>query len=367
MDDDDRYHAETAASYLDKEGVDPRFYSEPFLEASELGDAVSLKQKLVQASEDERRKLVRSVDQQGRTALLLTCKKGDAEMAKLLLDNGALVNDTDTSGISAMHYAAARGSASIIDALLSLSANAEAKDDSQTTPLMWARGGRVATLLVAARADVHATNALGQNALMFASQTGDCERIQALADSAELNLDLKDVHGCSAHSMAIENFHDDAAELLVSLGATATLVAAPRIVQQAEALFEILRQGNVEACDKFFGAGCSIDLETEIGGETALLLASGSACIGAVKILLREQADPNHADAFLCETPLHRAILSKSSNEMLWMLLEAKADPSRQDLAGRAPADVAMSWGSDESADILKAASLGELSFGTMD
>merc|ERR1712216_228135 len=89
--------------------------------------------------------------------------------------------------------------------------------------------------------------------------------------------------------------------------------------------------------------------------------------LAAVEALLHGRADPNHADPFLGETPLLRAVLSKSTNEMLWMLLEAKADPTKEDLGWRTPAQLAAAWGNSEAADILKAAAAGELRLGAMD
>merc|ERR1711924_97081 len=137
-----------------------------------------------------------------------------------------------------------------------------------------------------------------------------------------VDLDAQDANGSSAHSLAVAAGHLDAS-------------AAPssKVICRQDAFFEAARQGDADACARFCREG--IDLEAEVGGETALLLAANSASSKVVKALLSARADPNHADAFLCETPLLRAVLSKSSSELLWMLLEAKADPSKQDLTGR--------------------------------
>lgn len=355
----------TAAQYLDEQGVDPRFYSESFLEASELGDESSLRQRLAQLSADEKRELVRSVDQQCCTALLLCAKKGDCEMVDILLEAGAIVHDADTSGVTALHFAAGRGSAAMVKSLLGFAANVDVKDERRETPLMWSRGAQVMELLVEARADVNARNVSGQTALILASTNGDEDSIGFLAKLPGLDLDACDSNGCSAYAAAVRAGHLDAADLLKSLGAKADVKPASRIMRCEEAFLEAARRGDAAACAGFLQNG--VDLETEAGGETALLLAAGAACSKVVEKLLQVGADPNHSDPFLGETPLIRAVLSQSSNETLWMLLEAKADPVQKDLGGRTAADVASAWGYTDAADILKAAAAGELNLGGMD
>merc|ERR1712050_471211 len=98
------------------------------------------------------------------------------------------------------------------------------------------------------------------------------------------------------------------------------------------------------------------DVDADVGGETALLAAAGAKAGRAVEVLLRARADPNRADAFLKETPLARAVLAGCSCELLWLLLEAKADPLKEDLSGRTAASIAESWGHLQAVEILKAA-----------
>lgn len=358
---------ETAAQYLEKQcpGMDPQFYSESFLEASEFGDASSFRERLAQLSGDEKRKLLRSVDQQGCTGLLLFAKKGDAEMVDLMLDAGAIVHDADSTGATALHFAAGRGVPAVVKSMLAWAADVEAKDERNDTPLMWARGGQATELLIEARADVSARNISGQTALMIASRNGDEEKIRVLAQLCNGEIDACDSQGCSAHAAAIAAGHLEAAELLVSLGAKADGKVASRMIRREDALLEAARRGDAAACADFLRDG--IDVEAEVGGETALLLAAGATCGRAVEKLLQGRADPNHADPFLGETPLIRAVLGKGTNELLWMLLEAKADPAREDVCGRTAASIAAAWKNSEAADILKAAAAGELSLGAMD
>lgn len=288
-------------------------------------------------------------------------------MVSILLEAGANARDADTSGATALHYAAGRGATSTIELLLDFAADVEAKDDLCETPLMWARGERSLRLLLDARADPHARNSNGQTALMLASRNGDVDRIRLLAQLPGMDLDACDKHGCSAHAAAVAGGHSDSADLLVSLGATAGAQPRSRIVRREEALLEAARRNNPDACQALCREGA--DIQAEIGGETALLVATAAANSRVVEVLLQGKADPNHADPFLQETPLMRAVLGKCSAETLWLLLEARADPLQKDLTGRTAADVATAWNYKDAADILKAAAAGELdlSLGAMD
>merc|ERR1719504_491055 len=144
--------------------------------------------------QEEQRKLVRSVDQQGCTGLILTAKRGDVEMANLLLDAGAIANDADVSGSTALHYAAGRSPA-ILRTLLDWKADAEKADDHGETPLMWARGEKAVQMLLEAGADPLARNASGLTALMVASRNGSEDTVSALVSVPEVEIDARDASG----------------------------------------------------------------------------------------------------------------------------------------------------------------------------
>jgi len=356
------------AERYEREGVDTRFCEQPFLEASELGDVTSLRRRLGDASAEERWQLIKSVDQHGRTPLLLIAKSGEPEMVELLLDAVANPNETDTHGVTALHYSAARGSAAIVKPLLHGRADVDVREEGGETPLMWAFGVATVNLLLGARADAHARSRKGKTALMFASYRCDMNSIEALAGVLGTELDTCDSEGCSAYAAAMSAGHPEAAELLVSLGATSPEEPSARVVRCEEAFHEAARQGDADACAALLQENrFQVRVDAEVAGETALLLAASSGHGRAVEVLLHGKADPNRADAFMQETPLMRVVLGNGSDELLWMLLEARADPSLKDIAGRAPSDVAAAWGRPGSAEMLAAAAAGQLPLSEMD
>jgi len=353
------------------EGVDSRFVGEPFLEASELGDSNILRQRLAAMSTEERRSLVRSVDQHGRSGLLLAAERGQLDVAQVLLEASANPNDSDSSGTTAMHFAACRGSASILQLLLEFRADAERTDDRGNNPLMWAAGARAVNVLLDARVDAGSHDLRGRSALMHASARGDLDAVETLAKVSGIDVNDKDVDGTSAHAIAAAAGCWDVADLLIRLGAVASAESQgrdqpARVLLCIEALHEAARRGDAVACTELLQSA-ALEVDAQVAGETALLLAAGANRGAAVEVLLQARADPNQSDSFLKESPLARAVLGGCDCELLWLLLEARADPKQADLNGRTPVEVAEAWGHCRGAEILKAATAGQLDLGGMD
>mmetsp|Transcript_27590 Transcript_27590/g.58718 ORF Transcript_27590/g.58718 Transcript_27590/m.58718 type:complete len:376 (+) Transcript_27590:95-1222(+) len=370
MDDDDIYigneQADALAKRFEKDGVDTRYLEEPFLEVAELGDARSLQQRLSSLSPDERRQFVRAVDQQGRSGLILAVRRSDIEVVRVLLDGGANPNDVDSSGVAALHYAGSIGSPGLIDLLLKCRADVDRRDDDGETPLMWVQSRSAAECLLRGGADANLKNHAGRNAMMLASSRGNLETVKLLASQPEAPLDLLDSQGLSALRLAALSGHTDVAELLTSLGATVAASrpnddpAKRRVASVEEALHDIVRRGDSEACISFLEE-TGVDVDSRIDGETPLLVAAGMGAGRMMEVLLDSKADPTAIDPYLKESPLLRAVLNHCKLEVLWMLLEAKADPLQADMSGRTPATIAASWQNADALEILTAAVEGDL------
>ncbi|MGS0740558.1 ankyrin repeat domain-containing protein [Glaciimonas sp. GG7] len=106
----------------------------------------------------------------GDTALMIAAYKNNVVAVKALLDKEAGPN---TTGWTALHYAAAVGNNEIVQLLLDASAYIDAGSPNQTTPIMMAaRAGKILTvkLLLDEGADVTLKNDVGMTAIDFAKQ-----------------------------------------------------------------------------------------------------------------------------------------------------------------------------------------------------
>ncbi|MBF0433037.1 MAG: ankyrin repeat domain-containing protein [Fibrobacteria bacterium] len=106
-----------------------------------------------------------------KTALISAASNGALEVVELLIDLKADINARDAFGTTALHEAAYNGHIRIVERLLEKKADANANGENGTTPLMSAayQGHAAAcSLLVQSGADVNITDKLKSNALMEA-------------------------------------------------------------------------------------------------------------------------------------------------------------------------------------------------------
>lgn len=136
------------------------------------------------------------IDAEGRSALMLSAEAGCDESARLLLDSRAAVDDRCHNGMTALMYAATEGRLVALSALLDVSANINAHDDTfGMTPIMWAAvGGQVdgVSLLLDRRARTEVKDSDGRTALMHAAERGSLEVVNLLLESGSVRLDEAD-------------------------------------------------------------------------------------------------------------------------------------------------------------------------------
>jgi ankyrin repeat protein len=117
-------------------------------------------------------------DKNGRTPLLLAAESADVEIVKLLLDKGAKVDaKDDDSGLTALHYAARLGNKNAAELLIARSADINAKDKQDHTPLYFAvnQDYKVAEMLINKGADSSIRTESGQTLLQLAQERKQTE------------------------------------------------------------------------------------------------------------------------------------------------------------------------------------------------
>jgi uncharacterized protein len=142
---------------------------------------------------------------------------GDVITVKRLLIRGIDVNETNSDGLAALHYAAATGNDEIVDYLLRAGASPNIQEKEGFTPLMYAAGfgylGIVKTL-IRTRADVNSKRIDDETALMLAAWSGHVKIIETLLEAgADVNAKGGQFGGTALHC-ALSEAHEAALDVL---------------------------------------------------------------------------------------------------------------------------------------------------------
>jgi uncharacterized protein len=279
------------------------------------------------------------------TPLTLACTNGNAELIRLLLKAGADPNTTILGGETVLMTAARNGRAEAVKALLDAGAKADATERSGQTALMWAAAeghAEVIDLLIKAGADPRTRLRSGFTALHFAVREGRIPAVKALlkagVDANEMIENRKkgtgksSGTGISALALAVENGHFDLAAVLVKAGANPndqrsgftplhilTWVRKPNRGDDPDGQPPPIGSGTMTSLQfaRFLvGAGANVNTRLEKGaanrgrismtGATAFLLASKTADLPYMKLLVELGADPLLTNQDGC-TPLMAA------------------------------------------------------------
>ena len=183
-----------------------------FLLAARNVDAAGLKRGLADGA------AVNSRNRLGESALIVVLKKSREDLAQLLIDAGADINQPALNGITALMAASYEGQTEMARQLLAKGANPTALDRLQKNAMIYAAGeGRtgVVTLLLANGIDPNAVYHNDLTALMWAAGFGKTDTVRALL-AAGANPKLKDSRGKTAADIAREEKFAETAQLLDS-------------------------------------------------------------------------------------------------------------------------------------------------------
>ncbi|KZV70939.1 ankyrin, partial [Peniophora sp. CONT] len=259
----------------------------------------------------------RACDSFGQTALHLAAGCGHAEICKLLLDHGGLVDDTDENGWTPLHLAALGGYLDVARLLLTYPA-ADSSDGA--TPRCRARDSK------------------GQTALHMAATAGSYGICRLLLEHGAL-VDDADVEGRTPLHHAASSWSLDAARFLLTYPAidgsdVTTTRSRVRDSSGQTALHKAARKGASEICSLLIRNGALVD-DVDAEGKTSLDLAAHQGREwrergGYVEIChdLLEHGAPVDDTDWNGSTPLH--IASAAGNlEICNLLLERGAHVDR--------------------------------------
>jgi ankyrin repeat protein len=234
-----------------------------------------------------------------------------------LLRKRADVNATEGDGASALHWAAYRDDADMVDLLIRAGAKVSVANDLKITPLyLAAANGNVAIVekLLKAGADPDAASETGVTPLMEAARTGSLGVAKALIEH-EANVNAKESDRQQTALMwAAAQQHPEIVKLLLQHGAD--IHARTRVRR-----LTVMDSGARRIKNAKDGA-----MQIEAGGSTALILAAQSGDVISVKLLLDAGANANDAAADGNSAATLAAF--NGSGSAVPVLLAAGADPN---------------------------------------
>jgi ankyrin repeat protein len=261
------------------------------------------------------------------TALILAATRGHLGVVNVLLSHKDIaVDQTDVTGLTALHWAATNNRPKVVACLLAVGARVNLADDRQRlTALMKASWKGhvdvVKALLADKRTAVDQVDASGQTALHWAA-TGNKPEMAACLLASGANVNLKNGGGDAALVLAVKNGHPDVVK---------TLLAHKDIaVDQADstgmnALHWAAFQNRPEIVACLLQAGATVNMLDGSQRRTALILASSAGHVDVVRRLF------GHKDVALNEldssnwSALHLAAYGNKL-EVVECLLAARAN-----------------------------------------
>ncbi len=155
------------------------------------------------------------------TALHLACARNHVEVAKVLIEHGADLNQQDGSGNSSFILACAKGHLETIQLLIKHGANVEMPNGNGWTPLLVAVDQdqvAAAKFFISQGANINAEYPNGRNALMKAAELGN-EQLVNLFIEKGADVNHTNSSGANALIDAAVAGHDKVVKLLIQGGA----------------------------------------------------------------------------------------------------------------------------------------------------
>lgn len=273
-----------------------------FLVAIQNDDLPRVHRLLEQGLDPDLRFLVGS---QKRPAVCLCAERDNVQLLKLLMQWGCSINQSDSSGLTALHIAANHSSEKMVGLLLKCRSHVNAVTVQGHTPLHMAsqrHSVEVVQLLVEAGAEVNRSDDEGKTALLNACIHGHAEVADYLIGSGA-DVTVSSPCGNTPLLFAASTPHLDVGFLAMLLRAKAPVNRQNRQGESAlHAVMRGQRPNRRRGIDLLLRYGCDLDARTSLG-HTPLHLAALERDDSAVLQLVRAGCDVDCPDE-LGLTPL---------------------------------------------------------------
>jgi ankyrin repeat protein len=287
----------------------------------------------------------------GQGDLLAALRSGDAALSRKLIDAGANANMRDASGATALMYAAMYGSADDMRRLIRHGADVNAANVAGATALMWAvHDADRLSLLLGEHADINARSKSGSSALRVAVRLRNVDAARTLiAAGADVKQDapllVEEAYGYGAPGIVTL-----LAQAGVETDSPAQLTA---LMSRAPALTGIDYMATLLAA----GAASPKDHVRPRAFHTSTLgMAAARSDLPTVRTLLERGADPNDAGGRGITPLMMAAAAAEPDANVVRLLLDRGADVRSKDEDGRTALDWALMQGETAAAKALRAA-----------
>jgi uncharacterized protein len=253
-------------------------------------------------------------------SLIDAVKSGNREAARALLKQRADVNQRESDGMTALHWAVRANDAETTQLLIRAGANVKAANRYEITPLsLAATNGNPALVELLLNAGANPNGALpdGETVLMTAARTGNVPTLKLLLTRGADPNAKESTQGQTALMWTATENHAAAAQTLIDAGADLNA----RSIELNLPPFK-------------WGVGGMVSTSLPKGGWTVLMYAARENARETVRVLADAGADLNLTDPE-GTTALIVAIIN-AHYDLAAMLLEKGADPNIADLTGMA-------------------------------
>lgn len=285
----------------------------------------------------------------GKAVLTIACQSLSVEVVGFLLQSGAKIEQQDNEGATPLMAAADSGRVNIIDILLEHGACLEVRDGRGRTPFIRAVTSgnlELARTLIRKGADLTATPYDGKTLLLCAatSPCPDKEMMEQILEWFPGTIDAQIGSGLTAlHYLSREDRNKELIRFLLEKGANPLL----RTKDSDWSVLQMAAFCSAHGLLQFYASqGLNIQERTK-SGETLLHIASRNytCCQRTLKTLLDLGLDVNAQDGG-GKTPLHAACIYLKEHKTEYVLqgvrflLENGADKTIKDLGGKTALDI---------------------------
>ncbi|MBM3724557.1 MAG: hypothetical protein FJW40_03910 [Acidobacteria bacterium] len=283
------------------------------------------------------------------TALISAVKARDeAAMGRILAASPKAATGTDAGGSTALHHAAAFGTAGILKTLLERGAAVEARNRFGHTPLHWAFAHPDHVKLLAERgADINARASNGRTVLFLAAAQRESDTVLRFLLSRGADPNLAATNGDTPLMAASANGETGMMRLLLDHKAKVNAVSGTG----STALIKASASTNPRAVAMLMAAGADVKTRTKLN-ETALHAASTAGSEETARMLMDKQADIHVRDVRGYSALMYAAYSEETPAGIVKMLLEKGADRAVTG-EGETPVSLAAKRGDTEVARLL--------------